>query len=281
MKLVRHGAAGQERPGIVDTDGGIRDLFGVIPDIDGDLFAEPALASLREIDPLTLPLVDPSARIGQCVGSVKTIIGIGLNFADHAAEAGQPTPDEPILFGKAVSSLCGPNDDIEVPRGSTKMDWEVELGVVIGKRTKYVEEADALDHVAGYCTVNDVSERSFQFEGTGHWIKGKSHDTFGPIGPWMVTADEVPDPQALKLWCEIDGVMRQNGTTATMIFPVRTLVSFVSRFMTLEPGDIIATGTPPGVGLGIKPEPVFLRAGQRLRCGVAGLGDQDHMLVDA
>lgn len=281
MKLFRHGAVGHERPGVVDKDGGLRDLFGHVSDINGETLSEASLAALREIDPLTLPLVDSSARIGQCVGSVRTIVGIGLNFADHAAEAGQATPHEPILFGKAVSSLCGPNDDIEVPRGSTKMDWEVELGVVIGKRTKYVDEVVALDHVGGYCTINDVSERSFQFEGTGHWIKGKSHDTFGPIGPWLVTSDEVPDPQNLDLWCEIDGVMRQNGNTSTMIFPVRELVSFVSRFMTLEAGDIIATGTPPGVGLGIKPEPVFLRAGQRLRCGVEGLGDQDHMLVEA
>lgn len=281
MKLFRHGSVGQERPGIVDKDGGLRDLFGVILDINGDAFSTSSLESLRDIDPLTLPTVDPSTRIGQCVGSVKTIVGIGLNFADHAAEAGQPTPHEPILFGKSVSSLCGPYDDIEIPRGSTKTDWEVELGVVIGKRAKYVDEADAMDHVAGYCTVNDVSERSFQFEGTGHWIKGKSHDTFGPIGPWLVTADEVPDPQTLKLWCEIDGVMRQNGTTSTMIFPVRSLVSFVSRFMSLEPGDIIATGTPPGVGLGIKPEPVFLRPGQHLRCGVEGLGEQDHLTVEA
>lgn len=281
MKLVRHGAKGHERPGIIDADGGIRDLFGRIHDINGDAFSQSSLEALRAIDPLTLPLVDPSARLGQCVGSVGTIVGIGLNFADHAAEAGQAIPHEPILFGKSVSSLCGPNDDIEIPRDSTKADWEVELGVVIGRHTKYVDEADALDHVAGYCTINDVSERAFQFEGTGHWIKGKSHDTFGPIGPWMVTADEVPDPQALNLWCKIDGVMRQNGTTSTMIFPVRKLVSFVSRFMSLNPGDIIATGTPPGVGLGIKPQPVFLRPGQRLRCGVEGLGDQDHITVEA
>ncbi len=281
MKLFRHGAAGKENPGIVDETGGLRDLSGHVGDIDGAALSPASLDALRKIDPTTLPLLDPSVRIGACVGSVGTILGIGLNFADHAAEAGQPAPSEPILFGKSVSSICGPTDDIEIPRGSQKTDWEIELGVVIGKRTKYVEEKDALDHVAGYCTVNDVSERSFQFAGTGHWIKGKSHDTFGPIGPYMVTADEVPDPQDLHLWCEIDGVMRQDGTTATMIFPVRELVAFVSRFMTLQPGDIIATGTPPGVGLGIKPEPVFLRAGQTLRCGVDGLGEQTHRLVDA
>jgi 2-keto-4-pentenoate hydratase/2-oxohepta-3-ene-1,7-dioic acid hydratase in catechol pathway len=281
MKLFRHGAAGEERPGIVDANGGLRDLTGHVEDIDGAALSPASLTALGKIDPATLPLLDPSVRIGPCVGSVKTLLGIGLNFADHAAEAGQPAPSEPILFGKSVSSICGPTDDIEIPRGSKKTDWEIELGVVIGKRTRYVDEKDALDHVAGYCTVNDVSERSFQFEGTGHWIKGKSHDTFGPIGPYMVTADEVPDPQDLHLWCEIDGVMRQNGTTATMIFPVRELVAFVSRFMTLEPGDILATGTPPGVGLGIKPEPVFLRAGQTLRCGVDGLGEQTHLMVDA
>jgi 2-keto-4-pentenoate hydratase/2-oxohepta-3-ene-1,7-dioic acid hydratase in catechol pathway len=258
----------------------LRDLSGIVDDIAGDVLGDAGLDMLRRIDPGTLPLVGGSPRIGACVGRTGKFICVGLNYADHARETGKEPPAEPILFMKATSAICGPDDDIEIPEGSSKTDWEVELGVVIGKRAKYVREEDALEHVAGYCTVNDVSERAFQSERGGQWTKGKSHDTFGPVGPWLVTRDEVADPQALELWLEVDGIRRQNGSTRTMIFGVASLVSYISRFMTLEPGDIIATGTPPGVGLGHKP-PVFLRAGQTMRLAVAGLGTQTQKTIPA
>lgn len=280
MKLLRFGEPGRERPGLVDQSGSLRDLSGIVDDIAGDVLGDAGLDMLRRIDPGTLPLVKGSPRIGACVGRTGKFICVGLNYADHARETGKEPPAEPILFMKATSAICGPDDDIEIPEGSSKTDWEVELGVVIGKRAKYVREEDALEHVAGYCTVNDVSERAFQSERGGQWTKGKSHDTFGPVGPWLVTRDEVADPQALELWLEVDGVRRQNGSTRTMIFGVASLVSYISRFMTLEPGDIIATGTPPGVGLGHKP-PVFLRAGQTMRLAVAGLGTQTQKTIPA
>jgi 2-keto-4-pentenoate hydratase/2-oxohepta-3-ene-1,7-dioic acid hydratase in catechol pathway len=280
MKLLRFGEPGRERPGLVDQSGSLRDLSGIVDDIAGDVLGDAGLDMLRRIDPGTLPLVGGSPRIGACVGRTGKFICVGLNYADHARETGKEPPAEPILFMKATSAICGPDDDIEIPEGSSKTDWEVELGVVIGKRAKYVREEDALEHVAGYCTVNDVSERAFQSERGGQWTKGKSHDTFGPVGPWLVTRDEVADPQALELWLEVDGIRRQNGSTRTMIFGVASLVSYISRFMTLEPGDIIATGTPPGVGLGHKP-PVFLRAGQTMRLAVAGLGTQTQKTIPA
>lgn len=280
MKLLRFGEPGRERPGLVDQSGSLRDLSGIVDDIAGDVLGDAGLDMLRRIDPGTLPLVGGSPRIGACVGRTGKFICVGLNYADHARETGKEPPAEPILFMKATSAICGADDDIEIPEGSSKTDWEVELGVVIGKRAKYVREEDALEHVAGYCTVNDVSERAFQSERGGQWTKGKSHDTFGPVGPWLVTRDEVADPQALELWLEVDGVRRQNGSTRTMIFGVASLVSYISRFMTLEPGDIIATGTPPGVGLGHKP-PVFLRAGQTMRLSVEGLGTQTQKTIPA
>lgn len=280
MKLLRFGEPGRERPGLVDQSGSLRDLSGIVDDIADDVLGDAGLDMLRRIDPGTLPLVGGSPRIGACVGRTGKFICVGLNYADHARETGKEPPAEPILFMKATSAICGADDDIEIPEGSSKTDWEVELGVVIGKRAKYVREEDALEHVAGYCTVNDVSERAFQSERGGQWTKGKSHDTFGPVGPWLVTRDEVADPQALELWLEVDGVRRQNGSTRTMIFGVASLVSYISRFMTLEPGDIIATGTPPGVGLGHKP-PVFLRAGQTMRLSVEGLGTQTQKTIPA
>lgn len=280
MKLLRFGPIGQEKPGLLDGQGTLRDLSGVVADIAGEVLGDAGLARLAALDTSTLPSVEGNPRIGACVGEVGKMICVGLNYADHAKETGKEPPAEPILFMKATTALCGPNDDIEIPRGSLKTDWEVELGVVIGKRAKYVAEADALGHVAGYCVVNDVSERAFQSERGGQWTKGKSHDTFGPIGPWLVTRDEVADPQAIGLWLEVDGVSRQNGSTRTMIFGVAHLVSYISQFMTLEPGDIIATGTPPGVGLGQKP-PVFLKVGQSMRLGIQGLGIQTQRTVAA
>ena len=280
MKLLRFGPIGQEKPGLLDGQGTLRDLSGVVADIAGEVLGDAGLARLAALDTSTLPSVEGNPRIGACVGEVGKMICVGLNYADHAKETGKEPPAEPILFMKATTALCGPNDDIEIPRGSLKTDWEVELGVVIGKRAKYVAEADALGHVAGYCVVNDVSERAFQSERGGQWTKGKSHDTFGPIGPWLVTRDEVADPQAVGLWLEVDGVSRQNGSTRTMIFGVTHLVSYISQFMTLEPGDIIATGTPPGVGLGQKP-PVFLKVGQSMRLGIQGLGIQTQRTVAA
>ena len=281
MKLLRYGPAGHEKPAMLDANGVLRDLSKVIDDVTGAHLTDPALAKLRALDPTSLSLVEGSPRIGACVGKVGKIICIGLNYADHAAETGAKVPSEPVIFMKATSAICGPNDNIEVPRTSVSTDWEVELGIVIGSHTKYVSEADALRHVAGYCTVNDVSERDFQKERQGQWTKGKSHDTFGPIGPWMVTRDEVPDPQALKLWCEVDGKRYQDGSTKTMVYGVKFVVSYLSQFMSLQPGDIIATGTPPGVGMGVKPKPVFLKPGNRVRLSVEGLGVQDHKMVAA
>lgn len=278
MKLLRYGSAGQEQPGILDSAGNIRSLTGIIPDVAGDALSPASLDKLRSLDLNKLPLVDKSSHLGPCVGSIGKFMCIGLNYSEHAAETGAAVPTEPILFMKATSAVEGPNDEICIPRGSTQTDWEVELGVVIGSKAKYVSEADALNYVAGYCVSHDVSERSFQKERGGQWTKGKSCDTFGPLGPWLVTKDEVPDPQNLKLWLEVDGKICQNGTTATMIFGVKKLVSYLSEFFTLHPGDIISTGTPSGVGMGMKP-PTFLRPGQTVRLGVEGLGEQTQKIV--
>ena len=278
MKLLRWGAEGAEKPGLLDKAGIARDLSGKIGDITPDLLSSEGLKRLSLIDAATLPKVPDGARLGVPFTGISKIVCVGLNYADHAAETGAKIPKEPILFLKAVSSLTGPNDDIVIPRGSVKTDWEVELGVVIGTRASYVNEQEALDHVAGYCTVNDVSEREYQTERGGQWDKGKGCDTFAPVGPWLVTRDEVADTQNLALWTEVNGVRRQNGSTRTMIFDVRTLVSYISHFMTLMPGDLIATGTPPGVALGMK-EPQYLKAGDTLRLGVDGLGEQNNRLV--
>ncbi|MEN6543850.1 fumarylacetoacetate hydrolase family protein [Parvibaculum sp.] len=279
MKLFRHGKKGHERPGILDAAGRLRDLSAIVADIAGPVLLPKGLDALHSIDCETLPFVAPGERIGPCVGHVGKFVCIGLNYADHAAESGMEVPAEPVLFFKATSALCGPNDDVVIPRGSTKTDWEVELGVVIGKEARYVSVTDAMDHVAGYCVVNDLSERAFQLERGGQWVKGKSADTFGPIGPWLVTRDEVSDPQSLAIWLEVDGIRHQNGNTRTMIFGVAEIVSYVSQFMSLQPGDIISTGTPPGVGLGMKPEPVYLRAGQEMRLGIEGLGEQRQKTI--
>ena len=278
MKLLRYGPRGEEKPGILDAERQIRDLSKMLPDLSGAALLPESLRSLRSIDISSLPRVSGQPRIGACVGSAGKFVCIGLNYSDHAAESGMAVPGEPVVFMKATSSICGPNDDVIIPRGSEKTDWEVELGVVIGKRAKYVDVADALSYVAGYCVINDVSERAFQLEGTGQWVKGKSADNFGPIGPWLVTADEVPDPQKLNLWLEVDGHRYQNGSTSTMVFGVAFLISYLSRFMSLQPGDIISTGTPPGVGLGQKP-PVYLRPGNRIHLGVEGLGEQTQKVV--
>jgi 2-keto-4-pentenoate hydratase/2-oxohepta-3-ene-1,7-dioic acid hydratase in catechol pathway len=278
MKLLRYGAPGAEKPGLLDSTGAIRDLSGTVPDISGDTLLPESLARLRKIDAASLPRVSGTPRIGPCVGRVGKFICIGLNYSDHAAESGMAVPKEPIVFMKATSSIVGPNDSLEIPRGSTKTDWEVELGVVIGKTAKYVTAEQALSHVAGYCVVHDVSERAFQLEGTGQWTKGKSADTFGPIGPWLVTPDDVSDCGDLKLWLEVDGQRYQDGSTKTLIFDVPFLVSYLSSFMSLQPGDIISTGTPPGVGHGKKP-PVYLRAGNVVRLGVEGLGEQQQTVV--
>ncbi len=278
MKLLRWGARGQERPGILDSAGRIRDLSGVVPDIAGAALVPEGLARLRGIDPNTLPHASEGTRIGPCVGATGKIVCVGLNYADHAAEAGATVPPEPVLFMKATSAIIGPNDDVQLPRGSKKTDWEVELGIVIGKPAKYVEESQALAHVAGYCVVNDVSEREYQIERHGTWDKGKCCDTFAPIGPWLVTADEIPDPQQLDMFLEVDGKRFQNGSTRTMVYGVSKLVSYISHFMTLHSGDVISTGTPPGVGMGQKP-PVYLRAGNRMRLGIAGLGEQQQSVV--
>lgn len=280
MKLLRYGPPGQEKPGLLDAEGRIRDLSGQVADIGGAVLSPEGIAGLKAIDPASLPLVDGSPRLGPCVADIGKMVCIGLNYSDHAAETGAQVPSEPIVFMKATSAIVGPNDDLEIPRGSEKTDWEVELGVVIGKTAKYVSEADAMDHVAGYCVVNDVSERAFQAERQGQWTKGKSHDSFGPTGPWLVTADEVEDPQKLALWLEVNGHRFQNGTTATMVYGVRFLVSYLSQFMTLKPGDIISTGTPPGVGLGQKPQ-VFLKPGDIVTLGVEGLGTQRQKVVQA
>ncbi len=281
MKLLRYGAAGSEKPGLLDENGQVRDLSSVIQDLDGSALEEKALAKLAALDPKSLPVVVDPGRIGPCVANVGKLVCIGLNYADHAAETGAPIPEEPIVFMKATTSICGPNDDIEIPRNSKKTDWEVELGVVIGKRAKYVSEADAFDYVAGYCAVNDVSEREFQTERSGQWVKGKSHDTFAPTGPWMVTKDEIVDPQNVKMWLDVDGHRYQNGSTKTMIFGVAKVISYLSEFMTLEPGDIISTGTPPGVGMGQKPDQIFLKVGQKIEMCVEGLGVQSQKTIEA
>ena len=274
MKLLRYGPKGQEKPGLLDAQGKIRDLSKVVGDIDGAALGDESVAKLRALDPATLPVVDGNPRLGPCVAKTGKFVCIGLNYADHAAESNLPVPAEPVIFNKWTSAISGPNDDIEIPRGSKKTDWEVELGVVIGKAAKYVDEANALEHVAGYCVINDVSEREWQIERGGTWDKGKGFDTFGPIGPWVVTRDEVADPQNLSLWLEVDGHRYQNGSTKTMIFSVAKLVSYVSQCMSLQPGDVISTGTPPGVGMGVKPNPVFLKPGQTVRLGIEGLGEQ-------
>lgn len=280
MRLVRYGAAGAEKPGILDRDGRIRDLSAHVADIGGAVLEPEGLARIAAIDPSVLPVVEGNPRIGPCVAGVGKFVGIGLNYSDHAAEVSMPIPTEPIVFMKATSAIVGPNDDVEIPRGSEKTDWEVELGVVIGKEAKYVGEAEAMDHVAGYCVVNDVSERAFQFEHQGQWTKGKSADTFGPIGPWLVTRDEIDDPQNLRLWLKVNGETCQDGSTVTMIFGVSSIVSHLSQFMSLRPGDIISTGTPPGVGSGRKP-PVFLKPGDAMELGVEGLGTQRQRVVAA
>lgn len=276
MKLMRYGAKGAEKPGLIDAQGKVRSLAGVVADIDAATLSPTGLAKLRAIDPKTVPLVDQPGRIAAPWAWCGKFLCIGLNYADHAAEAGMPLPKEPILFMKPISARVGPDDAVVLPQGSVKGDWEVELGVVIGSRARYVSEADALKHVAGYCVVNDVSEREFQLERGGQWDKGKGCDTFGPVGPWLVTSDEIPDPQALPMWCEVNGTRMQNGNTRTMIFGVANLVSYLSRFMTLEPGDLIATGTPPGVGMGKKPQPQFLKPGDVMRVGIEGLGVQQQ-----
>ena len=278
MKLLRYGPVGQEKPGLLDAQGRIRDLSAQVPDIAGAVLSPEGLDALRTLDPASLPLVDGDPRLGPCVAGTGKFICIGLNYSDHAAETGATVPPEPIIFMKATSAITGPNDVIEIPRGSLKTDWEVELGVVIGKTAKYVSEEDAMEHVAGYCVINDVSERAFQTEHHGQWTKGKSADSFGPTGPWLVTRDEVADPQALPMWLEVNGHRYQNGSTATMVYGVRFLVSYLSRFMSLQPGDIISTGTPPGVGMGQKP-PTYLKAGDVVTLGIDGLGSQRQITV--
>ena len=279
MKLLRWGAVGEERPGLLDAQGKIRDLSGIVRDLDAQAISPEGLARIAKIDHATLPIVQGTPRLGPCVVGTGKFICIGLNYSDHAAETGAKVPPEPIIFMKATSAIVGANDDVEIPRGSEQTDWEVELGFVIGKKAKYVEEKDALDHVAGYCVVNDVSERHFQAHRHGQWTKGKSCDTFGPIGPWLVTKDEISDPQNLAMFCDVDGKRYQNGSTKTMVYGVKHLVSYLSGFFSLMPGDVISTGTPPGVGLGVKPSPVFLKPGQVMHLGIAGLGEQKQRTV--
>lgn len=278
MKLLRHGPRGAERPGLLHTDGTIRDLSGLVPDIGGAVLSDTGLAMLRGIDPTSLPIVNATTRLGPCVAGTGKFICIGLNYSDHAAETGATVPPEPIIFMKATSAICGPNDPIVIPRGSQKTDWEVELAIIIGKAAKYVSEDEAMDHVAGYAVTNDVSERAFQTERSGQWTKGKSCDNFGQIGPWLVTRDEVADPQALKMWLTVNGKTMQDGSTKTMVYGVKYLVSYLSQFMTLHPGDVISTGTPPGVGLGMKP-PRFLKAGEVVELGIEGLGSQRQDVI--
>lgn len=284
MKLLRFGPPGQEKPGALDAQGRVRDLSGVVDDIGGGVLLPAELDRLKALDLATLPLVagtpQQDLRLGPCVGRVGKLICIGLNYSDHAAEAGMQVPPEPVVFNKWTSAIVGPDDAVEIPRGSVKTDWEVELGVVIGQGGRYIDEANAMAHVAGYCVVNDVSEREFQIERSGTWDKGKGCDTFGPLGPWLVTADEIPDPQALRLWLDVDGQRMQDGSTATMVYQVPFLISYLSRFMSLQSGDLISTGTPPGVGMGHKP-PVFLRAGQTMRLGIDGLGTQTQRVIQA
>ncbi len=281
MKLVRFGPAGAERPGFVLADGSIADISSVIPDVAIDALEPHSLDRVRRADVTKLPKAPPGVRIGPCVGHVGKFIAIGLNYADHAAETGAKIPSEPIVFMKATSCIVGPNDTVKKPRGSIKMDWEVELGVIIGSHTSYVSEADAAQHIAGYCVINDLSERHFQIERGGQWDKGKGCDTFGPIGPWLVTTDEVGDPTQLSMWLDVNGVRRQNGSTKTMIFKPHYLVSYLSQFMSLQPGDVITTGTPPGVGMGIKPEPIFLNVGDVMELGIEKLGEQRQVVAAA
>ncbi|MBS4045730.1 MAG: fumarylacetoacetate hydrolase family protein [Alphaproteobacteria bacterium] len=273
MKLLRYGPVGQEKPGLLDATGTLRDLSTTVPDISGSSLSPAGLDKLKSLDPQALKAVPGNPRIGPCVGHVGKFICIGLNYSDHAAETGATVPPEPIIFMKATSAITGPNDDVIIPKNSEKTDWEVELGVVIGSVARYVSEADAMKHVAGYCLINDVSERAFQTERHGQWTKGKSCDSFGPIGPWLVTADEVPDPQNLAMFCDVNGKRFQNGSTKTMVYGVRYLISYLSQFMSLQPGDIISTGTPPGVGMGQKP-PLYLKDGDKIHLGIAGLGEQ-------
>lgn len=279
MKLLRYGQIGSEKPGVLGNDGEIRDLSGLVTDIDASILSDQALQKLRDADFSKLPVVSGNPRIGACVGNIGKMICIGLNYSDHAAETGATPPPEPIIFMKVNSAICGPNDDVRIPKTSEKTDWEVELGFVIGKKAKYVSEAEAMDHVAGYCIVNDVSERSFQAERSGQWTKGKSCDTFGPTGPWMVTRDEISDPQNLKMTLDVNGKRYQDGSTNTMIFGVEFLVHYLSQFFTLHPGDVISTGTPPGVGLGVKPNPVFLKPGDEMHLSIEGLGEQHQKCV--
>jgi len=274
MKLLRYGPAGREKPGLLDADGKIRDLSGQIADVDGQALTSETLGRLAKLDPSTLPIVDGSPRLGCPVGSVSKFVAVGLNYADHAAEANMPLPTEPIIFFKATSCIVGPNDDVILPPGSTKGDWEIELGIVIGRTARYVEEREALDYIAGYCLVNDVSEREYQLERGGTWDKGKGFDTFGPVGPVLVTADELGSPQSLEMWLDVNDQRMQTGNTKTMIFGVATLVSYISRIMSLFPGDIITTGTPPGVGMGKKPAPIYLKPGDVMTLGIEGLGTQ-------
>jgi len=278
VKLFRHGEPGREKPGLLDADGRRRDLSGVVEDIAPHTLADEQLERLRRLDPASLPEVDAGVRLGAPVSPIRKIVCIGLNYSDHAEESGMAIPAEPVVFMKADTSVCGPHDDVILPRDAHKVDWEVELGVIIGREARYVDEADALSHVAGYCVVNDVSERAWQLEGTGQWTKGKSHDGFCPLGPVLTTRDEVPDPQALDLWLDLDGERVQTGNTRSMIFSVAHVIAYLSRLMTLRPGDLISTGTPPGVGAGMKP-PRFLEAGQRMRLGIEGLGDIEHVTI--
>jgi 2,4-diketo-3-deoxy-L-fuconate hydrolase len=276
MKLLRFGPKGQEKPGLLDANGVVRDLSGMLPDLTSDCLGRATLDKLASVDPACLPAVEGPVRMAPIVADIGKLICVGLNYSDHAAESGMDVPSEPVLFTKATSAIIGCNDPVVLPRDSVKSDWEVELGVVIGKRARYVEVEQALEHVAGYCVVNDLSEREYQLERGGQWDKGKGCDTFGPVGPWLVTADEVPDPQNLDMWLEVNGKRYQSGNTRTMVFTVAQLVSYISRFMTLNPGDVISTGTPPGVGLGQKPEALYLRPGDRMALGIQGLGQQNQ-----
>lgn len=280
MKLLRFGPYGQEKPGLLDQNGHIRDLSAIVPDITGVTISPKSLAQLARLDIESLPMVDMQTRIGPCVNLVGNFIGIGLNYKDHAEETGAKIPSEPVVFNKVTSAINGPYDDVIIPKGSTKTDWEVELGIIIGSKARYVTEQNALDYVAGFCVVNDVSERGYQKEGTGQWVKGKSCPTFAPIGPWLVTTDEIANVQNLNLWLEVDGHRYQNSNTKEMIFSVKYLISYLSRFFILQPGDIIATGTPAGVGLGHKPIPIYLKAGQTIRLSVEGLGEQKQKVID-
>ena len=278
MKLLRYGPVGQEKPGLMDEDDNILDLSAHVDDISGDVLLPEGLEKIAALNVSDLPVIEGSPRFGACVGNIGKFMCIGLNYTDHAAESGMPVPEEPILFAKFNSAISGPNDDVIMPRGSTKLDWEVEFGIVIGSKTKYISESQALEHIAGYCVINDVSERAYQLDGTGQWVKGKACDSFGPIGPWLVTKDEISDPQNLRLWLEVNGTRYQDGNTSTMIFSAAHIVSYLSNLFTLYPGDVIATGTPPGVGSGMKP-PVFLQIGDKMRLGIEGLGEQNQVVV--